>query len=342
MTKVGFLFEGQTTTDVLKQVWTTISKQGSEYKSQRGMIRSIKGATLVINDPLNESKNYPYWNKKEDDWYQNNFVRKETNVGCEKIGLSDIFPYKYVWRSRYYDSGLGYVKGTLDTFKKLGVGKVNFKTKSELVGMLKRSYMYYHPESILAVLAWKGSKLLNFYLENPKVLAQELASNRRDTLLFVINEIKQSPQSRRAITPSFTYEQIDHSGVAGGVPVYQNYQLYTEFSKSGKPVGLFSFHLHRAMDAMGGTQLDITHDREWGKIASAKLGLPLKKMVIYSNDIYYHVPEKSGHKDLVAKTSIRDWLFAVTDAYDPKKDDIEKRLASEIYQKKITLALKSV
>lgn len=335
MPQSGFKFSGSTTAQVLQSVWLTIQKKGHKYQSQRGPVKSLKGVLLVINDPLSEKANYPYWSKEEDNWYQDNFVRKETNSPPEKILKGDIYTYKYVWRSRFYDGGLGYVQGFINILKKIGIKKINFKNKAELINFLKSTYKLYHPESILAVISWKGIKLLNFYLANPQILALELKSHRTDTLMTIIEDLKQNPSSRRAIIPSFTYTHIDHSGTAGGVPVYQNYQLYIDFNPKGRAIGLSSFHLHRAMDAMGGTQLDITHDREWGQIASRELGLPLNKIFIYCNDIWYQLPEDKTNKNLSQKTNIRDWLFAVTDSYDPQAEDIEKRLSSPNYQKKI-------
>ena len=252
----------------------------------------------------------------------------------------DIYPYKYSWRSRYYDGGTGYVKRVVSTLRGLGYDNISFQQKSELEDLLKASFQSCHPETIMAVLAWKRKALLNFYLRNPQILDLELQADRRDTLLSVIEEVKQNPSSRRAITPSFTYESIDHSGVAGGVPVYQNYQLYVDFDRTGNPTGLISMHLHRAMDAMGGTQLDINHDKEWGLIASKRLGAPLKTIIIYCNDIYHHVPTEGANIHLAQKTNIKDWLFSVTDAYDPKTEDIEKRLASKVCQDKISHTLR--
>lgn len=336
MLEVGFIFKGENTQAVLEQVWNTINSEGKEYHSQRGLVKSIKGTALIVTNPLDKSHNYPYWDEKSDNWYQNNFVRKETISPPEIIvPEQDVYTYKYAWRSRYYDGGLGYVKGVIEVLKSLGIGKVHFGSPTEIEDLLKRASTTYHPESLLAVLAWKGVKLINSYLENPDKLEAELASQRVDTLFLVINELKQNISSRRAITPSFIYPYIDQSGAAGGVPVYQNYQIEATFDKAGKPVGLVSYHWHRAMDAMGGTQLDISHDREWGSLASHELGLPLQSMVIYCSDIYYHVLTEGANNHLVEKTNIRNWLFSVTDAYDPRTEDIEKRLASPIYQAKI-------
>lgn len=341
--KIGFIFEGNTTADVLGEVWETVQRHGKIYKGQRGAVKSIKGISLIINTPFKDNKNYPYWSKQEDQWYQDNFVKKETNLPPEIIKKGqDIYPYKYVWRSRYFDNGWGHILAVVELLKKSGFKKTKFKNKQELIDFLKKTYQLYHPETILAVLGWKGGKLMDFYLNHPELLNMEFATNRTDTLLTVIDEIKNNPNSRRAITHSFTYEHIDHSGVAGGVPVYQNYQLYTDFDSRGKPAGLISLHLHRALDARGGAQLDISHDREWGQIASQKTGLPLKKIVIYCNDIWYQVPEKGAHKDLETKTDVRSWLFAVTDGYDPATDDIEKRLSSSTYQKKIEYTLQKL
>jgi thymidylate synthase len=337
--EVGFIFEGRTPGEVLRAVWAAIKNDGRHYLSQRGPIHSIKGAVMIITDPLAGEDDYPYWRQADDEWYQDNFVRKETNQPPEAFQEgTDVYPYKYAWRSRYYDGGWGHVKGVTELFRKLGYQEVNFQDKTELLDLLRRTYQLYHPENILAVLAWKGKRLLDFYLKNPQVLEWELQSQRRDTLLSVIEEIKKAPASRRAIIPSFTYEHIDHSGMAGGVPVYQNYQLYAEFDEVGNPVGLISLHLHRAMDALGGTQLDISHDREWGLLASRETGLPLRRMVIYANDIYYHVEGGEAKNHQINQADIRSWLFFVTDGYDPKVEDIEKRLTSPIYRAKIDYA----
>ena len=334
----GFIFEGKTPADVLKDVQEAIQTHGTSVQTQRGIAKSIRGATFIINDISNEKKNYPYWDKPSDDWYQDNFVRKDTTLAPEIIRTGqDIYPYKYAWRSRYYDSGFGYVAAVITVLKRLKIHDLRFKNQSEILKLLQQTYTMIHPEIVLAVLAWKGLKLLNFYLENPKILDLELKSQRRDTLESVIDEIKQSPSSRRAIMPSFTYEHIDHSGAAGGVPVYQNYQLYVNFDKKGNPVGITSYHLHRAIDSFGGAQLDINHDKEWGLYASKKLKLPLKKIVIYVNDVWASFDKDMQH--LSNKTDIRSWLFSVTDAYDPKIEDIDKRLSSPLYKKKIIYTL---
>ncbi len=336
-TKLGYTFSAKTTKEALQMVWDTVKSEGHIYQGQRGKVKSIKGGMIVIRNPLAEEYNYPYWGQDDDNWYQDNFVRKETTGLPENLGdgKSDIFPYKYSWRSRHYDSGWGYVSGVVSLLKRFDYNKISFKDKNELIDFLKKSYKIYHPENILSVLAWKGKDLLNFYLSHPDILSLELLNNRRDTLETVIEEVKLNPSTRRAIMPSFTYEQIDHSKVAGGVPVYQNYQLYTEFDEHNNPSGLISMHIHRAFDVKGGTQLDISHDREWGQIASQKLGLPLKAIIIYGNDLWYEVSDDPLENESTPKNNIHDWLFWVTDAYNPQKEDIKKRLASRSYTQKI-------
>lgn len=332
-----FTIEGDSSREVLEKTWQLINKHGQDISSQRGPVKSIKGVSLIIHNPLagTDHDHYPYWDKQSDDWYQDNFVRKETNQPSQIIGQSMIFPYKYVWRSRQFDNGWGYVQATAELLTSHGHKTIDFKSKADLVSFVKNVSKLYHPESVLAVLAWQGTELMNLYLNQPDVLSKLLERNQSDTLETVIDEINTSPGSRRAITPAFTLEQIDHSGAAGGVPVYQNYQLLTEYDSTGKPIGIISCHLHRSFDAKGGTQLDVSHDRDWGHLASKKTGLPLTKMIIYCNDMYYFVSDDDSHQDLVAQTDIKSWLFAVTDAYDPTKEDIEKRLASPLYQRKI-------
>src|SRR5690349_7117969 len=111
----GFIFEGKTPKDVLSDVQKAIESNGVAVETQRGWAKSIRGVTLIINDISDEKKNYPYWDQESDDWYQANFVRKESTIAPEVIKPGqDIYPYKYAWRSRYYDSGFGYVVGVLN------------------------------------------------------------------------------------------------------------------------------------------------------------------------------------------------------------------------------------
>ncbi len=328
----SLLIEGETTRDVLQAVWESVDKYGKEYQGARGRFKSIKGVTLVIKNPLDEANNYPYWSKPNDEWYQNNFVRPQTTFLPEAHSLlnTDVYAYRYSDRSRYYDAGWGYVKGVFELLEK------NNLYPESLEGLIKDTYQEYHPERILSVLAWQGVDLMENYQCSRMSLNVILERSRIDTLCSIVEELKRDPSSRRAITPSFTYPHIDHiTGPFGSVPVYQNYQLVTQFNQSGEPEGLVSLHWHRAMDARGGTQLDISHDRDWGTIASEKLGLPLKQMVIFCSDLWCQLPGEETDSNLVKPTDIRKWLFSMTGAYDPKTEDIEKRLASPLYQAKI-------
>jgi thymidylate synthase len=345
--KTGFLIKGDTTTDVLNACNDLITKEGLQFNTQRGPVKSVKSVTMVIENPLKEQYNYPYWDKNSDDWYQSNFVKKETNDPPEIIHSKDkkyIFGFKYVWRSRYYDSGWGYIMGTCLALKKIGIDQLNLTSKNDLYDLLTKTAHYYHPQHILSVLAWKGLKKINFYLKNPNYIQSELKENRYDTLKTIINELHQNKNSRRAITPSFMYAPFDYIGGAGSVPVYQNYQLYVLFDKKSQPIGLISNHLHRCIDARGGAQLDISHDRAWGKIASQQLNLPLLKIIIYINDVHIYVKSKKGisNKNLTQKTTIENWLLNVTDSYNPKTINIKQFLENPIYQKKIDYTFQKI
>ena len=336
----GLIIRGRTSKEVVESSWQIIQGKGVEYQSQRGLIKSIKGVTLIVDDPLSAEGQFPYWDEQSDNWYQDNFVRKETNQGPEKVQEgADIYPYKYVWRSRYYDAGWGYIAAVVAALKGLGWTKLEIANEQDLRKLLLGTYKIVHPETLLSVIAWKGRKLIDRYLQNQDLVLDELSANRIDTLLLVTKEIKDSPTSRRAITPSFGLPQIDFGGAAGGVPVYQNYQLQTVSDKKGNIVGFTSTHWHRALDAKGGVQLDISHDRDWGMIAVAALNLPLLQMTIFCTDMYYHVPTEGGHKDLINQTNVRDWLHTMTEAYKPATEDIEARLARLTYQEKIKYAL---
>ena len=162
-----------TTKEALEKAQQDIEEKGFKSVSERGETFSLNGYKLTITDFENDL--YPYWNEKSDKWYQKEFVRKETSKKPEDLSNGfNIYPYTYAHRSRFYDSGCGYVLGIIDLILSLpsyGVHKrdLNFESKVEFIKFLEGSVKFYHPQIILSVLSWKGRTLMNHYLNNREI-----------------------------------------------------------------------------------------------------------------------------------------------------------------------------
>lgn len=333
---------GNSPREVIDKAREKVQAEGQIYQSVFSEVKSIKALTLVINNPLecDHKDLYPYWTKEEDHYYQHKFVSKDGNEpGSHVYDPNEnnyLEQFRYNQRSRWYDSGWGFVKATCAVLKKLGIEELNIKSKEELNELFLKVYKYMHITNFINVLGWQGIDNVNFYLKNPEILERILKTNQTDTLLNVISEIKKAPNSRRAITPSFLYGNFDSFGVTAALPVYQNYQLFCEFDQNNEPSGLVSIHQHRAIDANGGVQLDINHDLAWGKLASEETNLPLSKVIITVNDYWLaSEKDKDGNKDITQKTNVKDWLLAVTYGYQTQKVDIHQFLNIKANQIKI-------
>jgi hypothetical protein len=296
------------TTEVLAKAKDLVLAKGKRKKSQRGETVSLIGVDLILEGPGLDSEPYPVWDRESTDWYLRYFVEKNKKFLPEDISEANqsLTPYTYAHRSRFFDFGLGYTLAFCRAVKTLGLNLDRWQGFEDFNQFLLKVGQKIHLQNVLAVMFWWGRERLTAWTRDNQDLEALLKRSRRDTLIDVIGQIRYSPQTRRAITPSFIYPNIDLVLPAGGVPPYQNYQLLNSQS------GLISIHLHRSMDLGGGAQLDFAHDLSWAKIVAETLGKFPQKIIIRVNDCHLYQSGKPAEA-----TKIDDWLRATTDGYLP-------------------------
>lgn len=319
-----------TITQAIEEARKELLERGTIVPSPHGGNRRVIYGHKLEIDEFSERR-YPYWSQKEDEWYQNIFVRKETTKPPEQDQGTILFPYTYAHRARYNDGGLGYLTTFAQTIKP--EEGIQTTSKTRLIQYLKETIKHTHIENILAILSSKRIArflneqiFINEFQTDHEMLHNLLKSRRVDLLEQIITELQQDPNSSRAITASFIYPDTDFAlGKAGGIPPYQNYQLFIEGGK------LISIHQHRSLDINGGVQLDFNHDIDWGQYASQKLGIPLGRIIIIANNLHAY----EGDQHLSEKTTIKNWLLKVTYGYDTsqiKPEEILKKYEKQIEQ----------
>jgi hypothetical protein len=319
---------GSSVTEVLSKAKELILAKGKRKKSQRGETVSLPCVDLVLKDPESDAEPYPVWDQEATDWYLNYFVDKNNRLLPENISEAgqDLTPYTYAHRSRFFDFGLGYTLAFCRAVKALGLDLQRRKHPDEFSQFLLKVGQKLHLQNVLAVMSWWGRKRLSHWLDTPEDLEDFLDRTRQDTLLEVINQVCHSPKTRRAITPSFIYPNIDLALPAGGVPPYQNYQLLNT------PEGLISIHLHRSMDLGGGIQLDFAHDVSWAKIVAENLGVFPKRIIIRVNDLHLYQTGKAAQPG-----NIKEWLTALTDRYPASPEGVEQEWRRPEYEESIKM-----
>lgn len=321
---------GSTIAELLAKAKEAVLKSGVDKNGQRGQTRSLKCVDLILNEPLADPDPYPFWDQAATQWYLDRFVAKDKGYLPENLAEpgQNLFPYTYAHRSRFYDLGFGYTLGFCLAVNQTGWNLKRLTSRKNFRDFLMDVGQLAHVQNALAVMYWWGREILMVWVKNPKVIGEWLTVSRRDTLLDVIAQVRLAPETRRAITPSFIYPNIDLALPAGGIPPYQNYQLWQSES------GLTSIHLHRAVDLRGGAQLDFSHDLSWGKLASAMLKKPLDQVIIRVNDLYL----PTAGNPAVAE-DIKTWLAAVTDGYLATQEGIAQELAKGEYKETISMVL---
>ncbi len=322
-------FPMTTITQAIEKARIELLQKGTVIPSPHGGNRRVLYGYVLEIDEFTEER-YPYWNKEEDEWYQNIFVRKETTKPPEEKQGQLIFPYTYSHRARYHDNGLGYLGAILNQRNSLGLRSILIKDILEELGSIAHSV---HIENVLALLSTQ--ERINEYQRHANYfrsgsIKQAIKATRVDLLEQAIQELQHDPNSSRATTGSLIYQHLDFAlGKAGGIPPYQNYQLFIEQGK------LISIHQHRSLDINGGVQLDFNHDIDWGMHASQKLGIPLGRIIIIANNLHAY----EGDKHLDKKTTIKDWLLKVTYGYDTTQTSPQEIIQK--YQKQIQQVMRT-
>jgi thymidylate synthase len=325
MSNYSYSLESDSLSDLLQKAKNLLLKNGIETKSQRGLTYSLNNVFLTWVGPVKDKTRYSFWDKKSDEWYQDNFVRK--NKGnlpeIDKKSGSLLIPYRYAERSRYHDSGWGYGLAVVRAAKKVGKIKDINKWLVEMGELV-------HLQTIMAVLLWWGKDNFEFWLKNEAVLERLVKSTRVDTLDKIVLDIKNNPQSRRAILPSFMYGLDYFLNPLMGVSCYQNFQLLP----SGKNEPLSSLHWHRSLDCSGGAQLDFNHDHDWLAYASKKAGRSMGNINLVVGNLHLYMTKAENTSDaILPNDSVEKRLCMWTDGYRSGNNTAAELMTKENYKK---------
>lgn len=327
MTDPSPVFRGATLKELLAKAHDYVVSQGVKRDSSRGSTYSVKALTLVWENPSNSDENYWGWSRESADFYQKIFVDGRPENRPERLAEKGdyLFPYTYAARSRFWDGGWGYIQAVLRVTEKLGNDfETITKNQDDFFDYLSTAGEMVHLQVILAVWDWIGSQQMAAFLENPFQVDSFLARSRIDQVKRVINEIKENPASRRAVTVSFVYPELDQRmKPLLGIPPYQFFQLLP--GDAQEP--LDSFHVHRSLDAGQGVLLDFMHDYHWLAESAGSTNRPLGTIAITAGDFHVYLPSKAAP----AVDRIEQWLMDVTDGYQSGVGMPAKLLQKEKY-----------
>ncbi len=339
MTSQRLVFHDTDLSALLGEARECVLRTGTAQTSSRGQTFSLKGVQLVWERPRDTEDTYPGWEKASDDYYQSIFVEKSgKNAPEQLLAAGEIaFPYTYAARSRYWDNGWGYVLAVISATRALGVTASRaLESFDAFNAYLEEAGEFIHLQPLLAVWDWLGKKHVDRLLAMPESLQGFVDRSRIDQLERIIQEIEREVGSRRAITASFVYPEIDHRlDQILSVPPYQSFQILPAMTKS-EP--LHSLHLHRSLDASEGVQLDFHHDLRWLQYASSCLGRSIGTISIVAGDFHVYL-DLSGESHRSA--TLEEWLLHVTDGYRTnqgkaklmlKEGSVYRRNAQRIYQ----------
>jgi hypothetical protein len=327
MTTTTPVFKGDNLKTLLAEAHDYVLKHGALRESSRGSTYSIGALTLVWQKPSNAEENHWSWSSKEADFYQQVFVEGKPENKPERLASAGdyLFPYTYAARSRFWDGGWGSVLGVIRASQTIGmITPEILKNEDSFKEYLAAAGELIHIQIVLEVWEWIGRNRMQVWLQYPATVEDFVKRSRVDQLQRIITEIQENPGSRRAVTASFVYPDIDQRmQPLQGIPPYQFFQLLP----GEKDEALHSFHVHRSLDAGQGVQLDFLHDYYWLTEASKRMNRPLGTITITAGDFHVYLPsDKAPAVDKVEK-----WLMAVTDGYQAGSATPALLLQKEIY-----------
>lgn len=297
MTNQGLVFRNTDLSALLSEARECVLRTGSAQTSPRGQTFSVKGVQLVWERPGDTEDTYPWWDKASDDYYQAIFVEKRAPNAPERLlAAGDIaFPYTYAARSRYWDNGWGYVLAVMTATRTLGVTtSMALESFDAFIAYLEAAGELVHLQPLLAVWDWLDERQLAQLLARPEWVQTFVVRSRIDQLERIIQEIEREASSRRAMTASFIYPEIDQRlDQLLSVPPYQSFQILPAMTRSDP---LHSLHLHRSLDASEGVQLDFRHDLRWLQYASADPWGPSPLLQEISMSIWIQVESRTNRR----------------------------------------------
>jgi hypothetical protein len=323
--------------DLLRDAKTAVMENGIRIVSQKGQTKSISGVTLVWQNPKMDKDSYFYWDKASDDWYQRVFVDKRKENRPEEIGARGciLFPYRYSQRSRFYDTGIGYLLALVNSMKILGTSPSKaIKSFGFFSEFLSEVGELVHLQTVLASLRWLGRRRLEKYFRDVTELKNELDMTRSDTLARVTEEARINPFSRRLVTPSFVYGAIDQGlDSIVDVPCYQFFQVLP--ATYDRPVS--SVHFHRSLNVGGGAQLDFHHDYDWLTYITGKTGRKMGDITMMVGDMHVYEDTEGSDENLSGKTDIQKWLMSSTGGYKSGQGEARRLLTENEFYKRNAL-----
>lgn len=331
MTTAPPIFKGENLKILLAEAHDYVLKHGVLRESSRGSTYSVSALTLVWEKPSNAEENHWSWSVEAADFYQQVFVEGKPKNKPERLASAGefLFPYTYAARSRFWDGGWGSVLGVIRATQATGFDASELmKSEESFKGYLSAAGELIHLQVVLEVWEWIGRNRMQVWLQNPATVEDFVTRSRVDQLQRIISEINANPGSRRAVTASFVYPDLDQRMLPlQGIPPYQLFQLLP--GEAHEP--LHSFHVHRSLDAGQGVQLDFLHDYYWLAEAANSVSRPLGTVTITAGDFHVYLPsEKAPAVDKVEK-----WLMAVTDGYQSGQGVPAQWLQKEIYMQNL-------
>lgn len=321
------VFRGSTLKQLLAEAHDYVLKHGVKRESSRGATYSVSALTLVWECPSAAQENHWSWPVDQAAFYQDVFVSNRPENSPERLAQPGdyLFPYTYAARSRFWDGAWGYVQAVLRATQAVNSDPAVFlKGEDAFFTYLADVGELVHLQVLMAVWGWLGKRSMLSFLRDGAAVDALVQQTRTDQLARIIGEIGDNPASRRAVTVSFVYPQLDQRmQPLLGIPPYQFFQLLP----GEKHEPLNSFHVHRSLDAGQGVQLDFLHDFHWLAEAAHQTGRPLGTTTITAGDFHVYLPSEKAP----AVDRVENWLLAVTDGYQAGRGLPEQLLQKENY-----------
>jgi hypothetical protein len=291
-------------------------RTGELHQTQRGATRSLNGVLLTWEDPAHDQSLPGQWQRTDIDWYLDVFVtpRPANDPALLASAGALVFPYTYAARARFWDGGWGYLTALLAALRATQLTLSDLtRSQAAFTEALAVLGERLHLQTVLSLCALYGPRALAAWLDQPELVDTLRAQWRRDLLAGAIEDLAQTPHSRRAVVSALCYPQLEEQlQPRMALPPYQLFQLLP-----GAPhAPLHSIHVHRSLDVGGGAPLDFYHDLAWLREASARLGRPVGSITIVAHNLHAYVADGSeGEGQESPRETIQRWLCRVTDGY---------------------------
>jgi hypothetical protein len=319
-------------TTLFDRAHSALLRCGELHETPRGYTRSLNGVVLTWVAPDLDTAEPPHWSREEIDWYLRTFVarRPENDPARPAMPGSLVFPYTYAARARFWDGGWSSLDALTESLRAPGAADEAIvqacRSREDFEAFLAQVGERIHLQTVLALCALYPPAQLCRWLAEPDQLRAMLDAWRRDLLANALADIKDTPESRRAVVSSLSYPQLeDQLQPRMGMPPYQLFQFLP--GEAGSP--LSSIHVHRSLDLDGGAPLDFYHDLAWLREAGVATGRPLGDITVVAHNLHTYVrPDEAGG----TRESIGDWLCRVTDGYRTGESVPRQLLAQPVYR----------